>query len=204
MRTKYVLLGFTMATIIGVYAITTSTTTVSTVTSYGNMPFLMGHITMVVTDADGNIKSYQQTDNLITDQGRICGLVSLTGATNGCGGTAGDFKFIALSSNVTFAVAATDSASTGWDPVTHEIARANAADSVLFTSDTQVDIIRQFTAGAPGSTSGLDGGELVSRTALFDDATFQSTSNMLAYAELSDTTVVQNDNITITWSITGA
>jgi len=202
MGTKYVLLGITMATILGVYAITTTATTDSTVTSYGNTPFLMGHITMVVTGADGNIKSYFQTDNLITDEGRICGLVSLTGATDGCAGSAGDFQFIALSSNTTFAVGAGDTAATGWDTAT-EVARATAADSVTFFSDTQVDIVRLFNVGGEGSTAALDDGEVVSRTALFDDATFQDATNMLAYAELSDTTGVDGDDITITWSITG-
>ena len=47
---------------------------------------ILGHIEIIQTDSEGNIKSYQQTDNAIVNNGRNCTAMLLFNAYNvGCG-----------------------------------------------------------------------------------------------------------------------
>ena len=202
--TKYVLLGITMATILGVYAITTSAPTSLTATSTENLPYLLGHITIEVTDANGNIKSYQQTDNILTDEGFQCALVRLSNVTLACnsGAVANIFKFISLSSNLTLITAAGGDGSlettVGYDS---EVAKEVAKTDQL--SDTSFTVKNTFTTDAsnPGTDVALNNGETVAKTGLFDDGAGFGVGNMLAVADLSPTTVVTGDTIAVTWTI---
>ena len=193
--TNYVLLGIAMATILGVYAITTSApTTFSTLTTYESMPYLLGHVTIQVADSDGNIKSYQQTDNLVTNQGLVCALDVLFAIPGECA-SGGDFNHIVLANNGTGNpdVSATDFATAVTD---NEIARSVAGATVSI-SGFDVTISHVFTVG----NDDLANLETVDRTGLFDIGT--SGGNMLAQADLSETTVLTGDSITVTWTITG-
>ena len=197
--TNYVLLGIAMATIFGVYAITTSAPTSLTATSTATMPYLLGHITLEVTDANGNIKSYLQTDNVLTNQGFACALTLLSGANDGCSSVAA-FTYIALANNVTGAADFGDTSSGFTNQVARELGAASLASSTSFT------IIKEFTAdgAAPGTNLALNGdiatlpGETVGQTGLFDAL---NGGNMLAVADLSPTTVVDGDKVTVTWTI---
>jgi len=195
--TKYILLGIMTVSIFGLYAITTSTFTTQsdTLTTYGTMPYLIGHITMQVTDIDGNITSYIQTDNLVTDLGLECGLALLTGATDECTSTS-PFDNIGLGNGTAaadFQVLATD-----FTNANREIARA-PADTF---QDTFIVILNKtFTAG---TTSTLIAGDTISETALLDGATENAADNLLARALLPSTTVVDGDEVLITWTLTGA
>jgi len=194
MGTKYALVGIAMATILGVYAISTTTmapTTFFTVATYDNVPQLVGHVTLTVADSDGNVKSYQQTDNLVTDQGLECALDILFDV-GGCG-SLGDFNHIRLADNGTAnAVSDTDSDTS----FTVEVASSLVADTVSITGFV-VTVEELFTVG---DDSGLIADDTVDRTALFDDV---AGGNMLAHADLSSTTVTAGDTITVTWTITG-
>ena len=198
--TNYVLLGIVMATILGVYAITTSAPTSLTATNYESMPFLLGHVTMVVTDSDGNIKAYQQTDNIITNQGLQCAMNVLFNVTTTCSST-GDFSVIALSSNGTAPDNSLDRFDVQAEWIGEEVARTAGSNTISQTGST-VTIAEVFTVG---DSSGLTAGETVARTGLFDalgptpDAT-----DMIASAALSSTTVTTGDSITVTWTITSS
>ena len=196
--TNYVLLGIAMATILSVYAITTSAPTSLTATSTATVPYLLGHITVEVTDANGNIKSYLQTDNFLTDEGFSCALVHLSGATDGnaCSGTAGNFNFISLSKNQSGGAATTDTAAGYLRAGDEEVAIKPGGASL--TSATSFTISNQFTALVSGTPADLVNGEIVAQTGLFDSA---SGGNMLAVADLSPTTVVTDDLVTVTWTI---
>ena len=192
--TNYVLLGIAMATILSVYAITTSAPTSLTATSTATMPYLLGHITIEVTDANGNIKSYLQSDNVLTNEGFACALVHLSGATGDDACTANEnFKYISLSSNSSDNTSASDTAS-GYD-----LEVAIQEGDALLTSSTSFTIVNQFTAQVAGENDAtLQDTETVGQTGLFDSA---SGGNMLAVADLSPTTVVTDDLVTVTWTI---
>ena len=187
-----------MATILGVYAITTSatSTTSSTLTTSVAMPYLMGHVTLVVTDSDGNIKSYIQSDNLVTTEGLNCAIDVLLGPAGGCN-SGGGFINISLSDNSTSA-AETDLAT---DYVLREIARATTADTHTQTGSI-VTLIETFIEG---DDSGLAIGEIVRKTALHDSNNDLNDNDMLAVVSLEgETTIVAGDSITVTWTVTGS
>ena len=199
--TKYVLLGIAMATIVGVYAITTFAPTTLTTTSTANLPYLVGHLTVEVRDSQGNMKSYLQTDNFLTDEGFECALVRLSNvsANLGCpfvaGGDPGIWKFISLSSNATDS-AVTDTTA-GYDigsEVAREEGKTDSPDATSFT------VTHTFVTTDSATSDFLDEDEVVVKTALFDDGTIGD-GNMLAIADLSSTTVVEGDEVTVIWTI---
>ena len=56
----------------------------NTATSYSEGAGILGHIEVIHTDSEGNILSYQQTDNAIVNDGRNCTAMLLFGANTGC------------------------------------------------------------------------------------------------------------------------
>ena len=199
--TNYVLFGIAMATILGVYAMTTATTD-NTLTTYANAPQLLGHVTMTVTDSDGNIKSYIQLDNIVTNQGLECALVQLFDPTDNASclnNSASPFNIIVLGSN------STDAATL--DDVTLDVTESEVARIIAEFIDQDGDEVilnRTFTAAAgEGGTGGLGAGETVGETALFDAAGIGA-GNMLARVVLPPTEVVTGDEIFIEWTITGS
>jgi len=196
--TKYILLGIMTVSIFGLYAITTTTFTAQsdTLTTYGTIPYLMGHITMQVTDIDGNITSYIQTDNLVTNAGLVCGMALLTGADDGGCTSTSPFDNIGLGNGTniaSFQVLAAD-----FTNVDREIARASAD---VFQDTFVVILNKTFTAG---TTSTLIAGDTISETALLDGSGVNVADNLLARALLPSTTVVNGDEVLITWTLTGA
>jgi len=84
------------ALVLGTVAGSTSFTTMSV----GTDPVQMsGHAIITLADADGNIKAYRQTDNVVTNNGRNCVADELFGSTGGalCNDPqTNDYTFIAI------------------------------------------------------------------------------------------------------------
>jgi len=61
---------------------------------------ILGHIELIQTDSEGNILSYQQTDNAIVSEGRFCTAMLLFGPNSQCTATTaaglGNFTAIAI------------------------------------------------------------------------------------------------------------
>lgn len=56
----------------------------NTASSYSEGSSILGHIEVIHTDSEGNILSYQQTDNAIVNDGRNCTAMLLFGPNSGC------------------------------------------------------------------------------------------------------------------------
>jgi len=161
-----------------------------------------GHVTIVYSDPSGNILSYQQSDNIVTREGKDCAIERLFG-TSGAGdcnatSTTDLFNFIGLTtgledptinSNATQAngFVARDYADSGLIPA--------IADSVTTTAATtsvgaKMDIVRIFTATDDGN--GVDMAILYNAdvTALF------------AAQKFTPVTLNTDDTLTVTWTIT--
>jgi len=86
------------ALVFGMVAGSTSLTTMS-VASQDPMQ-MSGHAILTLADADGNIKAYRQTDNVVTENGRDCIADELFGTTGGdlcaSGSTTADYTFIGI------------------------------------------------------------------------------------------------------------
>ena len=186
---------------------------------------MIGHVTYELRGADGNIKHYVQSDNVIVDLGTDCAAQAIfdTGNADVCtlGGNGG-FAFIAIGN----ATVSTDGGTTG--------ALAEEDDIFLDTSDGGA---ASFGAGGgdemarsliiidaditPAVGSGLDttvsiasgpfaftdlgSNTVVTQSGLFDSAGFAA-GNMFSIRDIppvgTGLTVTNADTLSVTWTIT--
>ena len=163
-------------------------------TSYG----YLGHVTATLRDSDGNIKAYEQGDNVVFDRGRDCAadLVFDTGLGTDCAMV----RFIAIgSSDSSFVFTQTNL----FDKTTN-------GNVELLTSD--INGMLTDDAGAGGDAvltydkifiiSSEDSPGELGETGLFDSST-ESTANMFARAVfLPSFPVTEGDELNIRWTIT--
>ncbi len=161
-----------------------------------------GHVTVIHSDPSGNILSYQQTDNVVTIEGKDCAIERLFGSS-GAGdcnaasttdlfnlvGLATGLETPTLQSNATLAngFVARDYADSGLIPAT--------ADSVTTTGATssvgaKMDILETFTAS--DDTNPVDMAILYNA-----DATA-----VFAAKDFASVTLNTSDTLAVTWSIT--
>jgi len=161
-----------------------------------------GHVTVIHSDPSGTILSYQQTDNVVTIEGKDCAIERLFGssAAGDCNATSTTdlFNLVGLAtgleaptvnSNATQAngFVARDYADSGLTP--------NTADSVTTTGATssvgaKMDILETFTAS--DDTNPVDMAILYNAGA---DAVF-------AAKDFASVTLNTSDTLAVTWSIT--
>ncbi len=187
---------------------------------------MIGHVTYELRGADGNIKHYVQSDNVIVDLGTDCAAHAIfdTGTTEVCtlGGNGG-FAFIAIGN----ATVSTDGGATG--------ALAEEDDTLL---DTSGGAVGNFGAGGgdemarsliiidalitPAVGSGVDttvsiasgpfaftdlgtSNTVVTQSGLFDSAGFAA-GNMFSIRDIppigTGLTVTNADTLSVTWTIT--
>ena len=164
---------------------------------------MLGHITLTATDANGNIKSYIQTDNRVVDQGEACALKAVFRETAGgslvdCTGAAVDnFDVVALGTGVT----ADDNNDVQLATETFVAGLSRAvAGTVSVADDTSgslgaiATISRIFTNAAGGTVT-------ISESGIFN-ATSNSTDGMFARQIFTGIPVANGDSLTVTWTIT--
>ncbi len=164
-----------------------------------------GHIVVKHFDPEGNLLSYQQTDNLVNDVGKNCAanLLFGTGFLN-CTAPA-VFENIALSTNSGAGFNEADTLlANECDTITDqcgsglEARQAGIVDAAVVAStptDAQVRIQATFTMGSAGPTT-------INSAGLFDALTTE-TGNMFAERNFSTGVALsQNDSIQVTWLIT--
>ena len=163
---------------------------------------IMGHVTLTLYDADGNIKDYVQTDNLVVDDGfdTIADIVhgEPTGSTsgggtscnsNGCNGSASDTPFQYLEiGTATAAVGATDTV-LGASACARQQDATPLGDSDL-TGETEIELEQTFS----GATCAGD----ITEAGVFNAS---SGEEMLAHQTFSAITVGASDSLTVTWTI---
>jgi len=207
MRAKYAILGLTITiAMTGVlYALPTDVS-VGTTTAF---PLMVGHFDVTITDSDGNVKYYAQTDNVVTDEGLDCALSNMFDTDDLCTSTTA-FIHIALGNTAYNDVTTTTEAIFTGDEVARETAApvGTDGDGGAFadnTTDDTVTMSETFTviANDANPNNGFEEDETAAATAIFDTATITS-GNMLAVADLPQAISGLNigDTIAITWTIT--
>lgn len=164
-----------------------------------------GHIQLIVTDSDGQIKAYRQTDNAITTKAENCvAKVLFKGPSSGTGaGCTG-----ALTNPFTYIAVGTSSASetnTNTDLGT-ELA-ASGLSRALATTVT----ITNSTTGGTGSSSAsvaiskafsVTGSQTVTEAGLFNDTLANAnTDAMFARKVFTGVSVANGDTLTVSWTI---
>ena len=192
------------------------------VTSEGST--MMGHVEYVVRDANGNIKQYQQLDNMVVDTGDSCVIYAAFGDADlsgtGCAISANGFTTIAIANGTSNAIVGTDTdlsaaqnnavAITGTPGIMSTITDATPAGTDGTDASTVVLATeRPFTFFAGGTTTNAT---TVTSAGLFDrpcsTLTAQGictaddgTMNMFAAQEIS-VVVGDGDSLDVTWTIT--
>ena len=180
-----VLVGIFGASQAGMFALTDANLTTAT-----TMRFL-GHVTAVVYDSNGNIKSYFQTDNIVVDDGRNCATDLVFGTsfhTASC--TIVDKMAIGKSSTVldptdTKLFSKTDNFNE--DVIITDLVAATGTgllDDVMFKLSNTFIILS------------ADSGSSISETGLFD-----SEGNMFARTFIGPIGVTAGDKITVNWEL---
>lgn len=163
---------------------------------------MLGHITLALADANGNIKSYIQTDNRVLDQGEACALKAVfretaTGSTDCSGSATADFDVIALGTDAT--APNDDNTALGAETAAAGLVRntattATVADDTTGTAGAIVTLSRAFTNTSGGSVS-------VAESGIFN-ATSTSADGIFARQTFAAIPVANNDALTVTWTIT--
>ena len=194
-----ILMGVIAISTSGIYSLTQN---VQTPTSSGTIeqPVVLGHITAVVKDSDGNIKSYRQTDNLVVSNGLNSTINALFGSglqSISSGTLPSSFKYVGVGTSNT-PVAYTD--------LGLNTQRANkvlgTVTAVTHSGGTGMgaQIVGNWAAGK------LANGTLttIQEAGLFDSiANATASSNMYAHQVISPgISIAAEDSLAVTWQIT--
>ena len=167
-----------------------------------------GHIQLVVTDADGTVKAYRQTDNAITTNGENCVAKMLFkgAATTGTGVCTGSltnpFSYIALGTGTTIAETPTrndleteNTAVNGLQRAQGTVTMVNATTgqgNAFSAGSATVTITKAFSPTATVA---------VTEAGLFNNTQTGGTDGIFARKVFSAVTVNNLDTLTVTWTI---
>lgn len=229
MKTTYVvaLIAAISAVSIGAISMNDFTVPLAIASASPERGTMMGHVEYILRDADGNIKSYTQGDNMVVNRGDDCSIAYMFQPTSATGGAdvctnfnPAGFHFIGIG-NGTITVDAADTtlldsgattvASSGvgglmsvrWDNNTAASASSNGGTVVIATESP-------FTFSTSGAVTNAT---TVTAAGLFDNTcSTQSTTtgictansgvmNMFSAQSIS-VAVSNGDSLSVTWTIT--
>jgi hypothetical protein len=161
---------------------------------------ITGHIEIIHTDQDGNIRAYMQTDNAIVNDGRNCTAAALFGANTGCTDTTpGPYNVIGLGNGTALSGSTSQLLLSG--EITGDGLGRTVASLGTFTNATADSapavqrITYQFTYTGSQSSNPINQAGLFngtgSPTSTFALKNFPSAVNMNT-----------NDQLTVNWDIT--
>lgn len=185
---------------------------------------MLGHITLTQTDADGNMKSYIQTDNVIVNVGENCVAetlfdVAANTAPDGCDNNTVTTSVHASGNGISTAafsfVAVGDEITDGSNPPPAALETDFELDNENFTSSTMdrktgsptVDTESTGTSSSAVVTLSAvftsDGGtSTVDESGIFDEGLLSDVGNMLARQTFNEIVLSAGDQLTVEWEIT--
>ena len=164
--------------------------------AYSESGNIMGHITMVVTDENGNIKDYIQTDNLVVDEGiDTMGDLIFPDINLNSNGTDGKFDWVGIGTGATGAAAG----NTGEETV---IATCQRVQDGTVTGVSTVS--GEITVTVDASFSGSVCTGAITEAVLTNSGTGTSADagELLARQTFSAVNVGASDTLTVSWEIT--
>ena len=164
---------------------------------------ILGHAEFVVTGTDGHIKSYLQTDNIVTEKGRDCvaNLMFKNGTAAGnctlSNGFTG-FRYMAIGNGTANeVVTATALSTSGGD----EVAKSGALEPTFTAASSNSNKARIALSNAFSIDDSI-GSTTIKDSGLFD-ASGAKTGNMFAVLAIpnSGVAVQDGDTLTVNWTI---
>ncbi len=151
---------------------------------------ILGHITLVHKDANGNIKSYLQTDNVVTQKGENCVVSRMfnnpaSGTADTCASPA-NFRGIAIGSG---SAAATDAQTA----LTTEVLRNGATTFTITVAGSGAGAHAVLAKTFTGTT------QTITEAGVFDNNA--TAGNMLARQTFTGIPLAATDSLTINWDI---
>ncbi len=175
---------------------------------------MVGHVTTIVTDANGNIKAYRQTDNTVVNNGKDCVTKDLFGgASTGGRGTAGTgtctgaithpFNVIAVGNGTGTVTPATTDYRLAKEAGGGSTGLARQQGSITYTNATGSSSSTVLIQATFGPLSGQRAaGTQITESGLFNDTADNSTSGgMFAHQGISSIALNNGDSLTIKWTI---
>jgi hypothetical protein len=188
---------------------------------------MMGHVEYIVRDADGNIKSYTQADNMVVNRGDDCSIAYMFQPTSATGGAdvctnfnPAGFHFIGIG-NGTITVDAADTTlldasattvavsgtpglmSVRWDNNTVATASSNGGTVVI---DTPTPFTFSTSGAATNATTvtaaGLFDNTCSTQSAVTGVCTANSGVMNMFSAQSISVSVSNGDSLSVTWTIT--
>ncbi len=174
---------------------------------------MLGHVTYELRGADGNIKNYFQSDNLIVDIGTDCAAQVIFNVDgDGAGvfdvctpGGNGGFSYIAIG-NATGQTAEASDIALDVEGTNGEVDRSDFIDALITAADTAAGDDTTVSIASPAFTfEGLGpSGTKITQSGLFDSA---AGGNMFSIRDIPgiDGTglgVLNADTLSVTWTIT--
>ena len=178
---------------------------------------MMGHVEYVLYDADNNVKSYIQSDNMVVNRGDDCVLAyafnpSNTAGTDNCATNANGFRFIGIG-NATATVSATattltNTASTFASSGVGGLMSMREDPTIVFGASSDGGTATIATASPFTFVSGVNSTTVLS-AGLFDSICTQAAgtctaaypANMFSVQSVS-VIVTGGDSLDVTWTIT--
>jgi len=209
-NTIMVLSIIAVASVISVGAFSSSTTALALGNTNGASDGLVmqGHLEMIKKDNQGNVLSYQQTDNEIVEEGANCLLQQAfrtdffgTGSSTDCAGDPGVYNVIWIGDDATTFSAANTTATVA------AITNATEMD-INPQADADEATITDHVAESTGAKAVLSvtfqnvGGSLetIDQAAILN-GTSTTASKVLAYREFNGIPLDDQDQLTINWTV---
>jgi len=153
---------------------------------------VLGHIQFVLTDADGNVKAYRQTDNLVVTEGRntVADLTFPNINANG-NGTDNKFSYIGIGTGATA-------------PAAGNIGEQTLISGCSRLQDTTVTSPGTGQAQVDATFSGANCAATVTESVLSNSGTGAAANagEILARQTFTGIAVGASDSLTVTWTIT--
>ena len=167
--------------------------------------YLMGHLEIIHTDSEGNVKGYWQTDNQIVNDGERCAAFDLfgTGASTVCTTDPGTYRWIALddtsqstlNSNSTAMVSELTAGAGLERQVADSVTEQVASKGTGALTTQEVRITKTFTHTAAGP-------QTVTAAGLFNMTQDVTNESMFAAKDFSPSVSLGlNDQLTVNWDI---
>ena len=222
MKTTYViaLIAAISAVSIGTIALNGFTVPLAIASVSPESGTMMGHVEYVLRDADGNIKTYVQSDNSVVDMGDNCVMSYAFNPSEAdsdfCDATTNGFRFIgignATATTTSEARTLTNQATTVAVSGTPGLMAMRTDSALVFTNSTDGGTVviateAPFTFSTSGSTTNAT---TVTSAGLFDATCTETAGICTAYASPQNmfsvqtiSVVVSNgDSLSVTWTIT--
>ena len=167
-----------------------------------------GHLEIIATDPNGQIKAYRQTDNAITIAGENCVAKALfkgTGTGAGSQGTAGctgavTSPWVYLAVGTGTGTETNTSTALGTELATSGLTRA-LATTVTITNSTTGGAGSSAASVSVAKTFTVSGTQTVTEAGLFNETSSSNTDSMFARKVFTGVTVNNGDSLTVTWTV---